>query len=206
MNAVNTNDDRIHGDETSAPAPPRSLKRLFVSIPLPGYAQDRLARLREKQSGFRWVPREQIHLTLRFIGEVDEALEGRICESLGQIVVEPFILPIQEVATFPVRGHPNVVFVGVARGHPRLFQLQHRVEQRLVQLGIEPERRAYRPHITLARTTKAAPETVYRYVKKYRDFEAPPIRVDRFSLYSSELREEGALHHEEATWHLAEAA
>jgi len=189
-----------------AGARPR-LQRLFVALSLPAFVRSAVTELqRSPLPGFRWTPSERLHLTLKFIGEVEPALVDDIIEALAQIHVEPFHLPVEGVGRFPQRGSPQVAWVGVGGGHPRLFQLQYRIENALFAMGIEPDLRGYHPHITLARTSQAAPGAVNHFLKQHRDFEAPPFRATTFTLFSSHASSMGQVYREEAVWTLPEAA
>lgn len=145
-----------------------------------------------------------MHLTLKFIGEVEGGLINDIINVLDGIHVEPFHVPVEGLGAFPHRGPPQVTWVGVGRGHPRLFQLQYRIENALLALGIEPDMRGYHPHITLAHTSKAAPGAVHHFLKRHRSFEAPPFRATAFTLFSSHASSAGQIYREEATWPMVE--
>ena len=152
--------------------------------------------------GFHWTSRENLHLTLKFIGDVDSVLQDEIERVLGEVTTEPFILPVETIGFFPATGKPFVLWAGVGAGHPRLFGMQKDIEDRLFNIGIEPERRRYRPHITIARCNTASPEAVKLFAKKHREFSAPPFRVESFSLYSSHQTPEGTIYREESRWTL----
>lgn len=182
---------------------PRDFKRLFVCIELPAYLRRVLTGLYEEQPGFRWVEEENLHLTLRFIGEIDSDLENTVVDALSEIHVKPFMLPVSGLGSYKVRGKPSVIWAGLGGGHPHLFQLQRKIENLLVGLGFRMERKAFHPHITLARTLHAHPQTVEKFLKRHRAFEAPPLRVQSFALYSSHLTPEGSIYQPELAWPLA---
>lgn len=162
-------------------------KRLFVAVDLPDYVCDSLDALREDLKGFHWVPAERFHLTLKFIGEMPGQLQEAIENALGSFSVGSFLLPVKGVGRFPERGNAHAVWAGLGTGHPRLFQLQKRIDDALFNIGIEPEKRRYQPHITLARVNHASQESVRQYLKRHDNFEAPPFEVKQFHLYRSEL-------------------
>lgn len=164
-------------------------KRLFLAIDLPDYDRSSLAPLAEPLKGFHWTPPERFHLTLKFLGDVPGQWQERIENALDPIAVESFFLPIRGVGKFPEKGKPHAVWAGLGTGHPRLFQLQKRIEDALFQIGIEPSPRIYRPHLTLARVSQASPETVRQFLKRHDAFEAAPFRVEAFHLYESEMRD-----------------
>ena len=176
----------------------REEKRLFIGISAPNHVKSSIRRIRHQLPEFRWVPEDNLHLTLRFIGDVDAELAERIVELLSPIRVELFILPVKQVGCFPRRGRPGIVWVGHDKGHPRLFQLQKQIEDTLVALGVEAETRAYHPHVTIARTARAKPGAVKQFVRDNRNFETAPFKVEGFTLFSSKLSSEGAQYTEEA--------
>ena len=187
-------------DYQSEPSTGREGKRLFIGISLPDHVKLRVSRLRRGFPHFRWVPEGNLHLTLRYIGEVDGPLTERIEEILRPIRVEPFILPVKEIGCFPHCGRPRILSVGCHRGHPRLFQLHKRIEDSLVALGIEAESRAYHPHVTIARTAKAKPGAVKQFMRDHRDFETAPFKVEGFILFASVLSIQGATYTQEASF------
>ncbi len=156
-----------------------------------------LGGLREELRGVSWVSPLNFHLTLKFIGETEPEREAQIRAVLGQIRVEPFILGVSGLGAFPERGNPKVVWAGVEPSHPRLFQLQHRVVDALFRLGIEPERRVYSPHITVARTLEASPQTVRQFLKRHGSFACEAFRVERFGLWRTLPAAGGGVHYGE---------
>ncbi len=176
-------------------------QRLFIAIALPEVHRDVLSRLREDtwKEGWNWTPRRQLHLTLRFLGEVEdgpliERLEDGLATQVGA-AVQPFVLPLGGVGVFPPRGQPKVLWVGVGAGHPRLYQLRQRMDDLLLSLGLDVDLRRFMPHVTVARLRDTvAPTAVNHFLKKQRGFEGPPFRVSEFGLYASELSAAGAEH------------
>lgn len=173
---------------------PQSAKfeRVFVAIPVGAPTSTAITALYDERADFRWNEEENLHLTLRFIGEVDEALKQAISAKLEEIAVEPFILPVEKMGAFPMRGQPQVVYAGLGSAHTRLFQLQHRVEEALAGLGLPLELRAFAPHITIARVSRCSPMGVNEFVKRHREFTAPPFKVERFCLYKTQMTHFGA--------------
>ena len=177
--------------------------RLFVAIELPDYIKEALSKLSEtRRKGFHWVSRERLHLTLRFIGELPGQFQPEIESALADLAVTPFFLPVQGVGKFPPKGAPHAVWAGLGSGHPHLFQLKKKIEDALFRIGIEPEKRLYHPHITLARVSHAAPETVRQFLKEFTAFEAPPFRVERYALFRSESIDDRRVHSLQQTWEL----
>jgi len=168
-------------------------KRLFVAIDPPSTLRDQIALLCCGLPGARWMPPEQLHLTLCFIGEVSSSAFVDIREALAEIAAPAFALRLQGVGFFPPRGQPRVVWVGVAASEP-LAVLQRKITTRLFALGLEPENRKFSPHITLARLNQTPPARVGRYLQDHGLFASAEFPVDQFLLYSSVLGRKGASH------------
>lgn len=172
--------------------------RLFVAIDPPEPVRHALHALVRPLRGVHWTPPHQYHLTLRFIGDVEVAqLEG-IEHALVAVRVESFLLPLEGVGSFPPKRPPTVLWAGVGRGHPRLFQLRQRVDDALLASGLtELEVRTFHPHVTLARCGReVSANAVAQFLHDHRDYEGPLFRAEAFSLYQSELRPGGAVHTE----------
>jgi 2'-5' RNA ligase len=168
--------------------------RLFIALTLPVPVRDALAALAEPMAGVNWTRPDQLHLTLRFLGDVPAAQQEAMTDRLAAIRVTSFILPVEGVGSFPPNRPPRVVWTGVGQGHPRLFQLRQRIDDALLASGLALDVRTFHPHATLARCTEDAAATVTAWVRAHRDFAAPPFRVESFDLYASELRPTGAVH------------
>lgn len=163
--------------------------------PAPGRSPAGLAKLYREEVGFAWMPPEQLHLTLRFLGDVDDERLDSLSDALARIRIAPFFLPLEGVGGFPPRGMPKVIWVGVGRGHPLLFQLRQRLDDTLLALGIDADIRNFHPHVTLARLgPTAVPVAAAHYLKRHRDFLGPALHVEGFALYRSELHPAGAVH------------
>lgn len=176
------------------PAETDKSQRLFIALTLPSAVRDVLATLPRKLAGVSWTPPEQWHLTLRFLGDVPVQQTGRVVEQLGTVHVEPFLLPVEGVGTFPPNRPPRVVWVGTGSGHPRLFQLRQRIDDAVLTAGINLDVRTFHPHVTLARCNENVGPGLSQWQHDHRDFVAPPFRVEAFELYASELRPAGAIH------------
>jgi 2'-5' RNA ligase len=170
-------------------------KRLFIALPLPAPIRDELTALATPLLGVTWTRPEQLHLTLRFLGDVaDEKIE-RVVDYLATVRVEPFILPVEGLGAFPPKSPPRTLWIGVGRGHPHLHQLRQRVDDALFAAGLlELDLRTFHPHVTLARATETAAPAIARLLRQHPAFEAPPFRVSAFDLVASELQPTGAIH------------
>ena len=174
-------------------------KRLFVAIDLPESIKRLLVDLDPQIRGVRWIEPDKMHLTLGFFDNVADAVDLTFREKLSAIVFGAFFLPIIGVGTFPPKGKPTIIWIGVGRGHPHLFQLHKRVQEAALGAGFEPELRPFHPHVTLARCQRISPQTVGKFLKTNVDLDAGMVRVDSFHLYSSKLTPAGPIHTRELT-------
>lgn len=161
------------------------MKRLFVAIDLPDAIRELLVRLNPHLPGVRWLEPEQMHLTVSFLGNVDEKTEEDFRARLSAIRFVSFFMPVSGVGTFPAKSAPRVIWAGVGNGHPQLFHVYKRVQEAALGSGLEPELRAWHPHITLARCRDVSAERVRPFLKENAQFDAGLVRVESFSLYSS---------------------
>ena len=173
--------------------------RLFVAIELPPQIKAHLAQLSFGLPGARWTDDDQMHLTLRFIGEVDRFLFDDIRKNLFEVQFDPFDLVLEGVGCFPTRGKPQVLWAGVERSEP-LVSLRNRVERVVAQTGVEPEGRKFSPHITLARLKDTPQSHLNEYLAEHISFQTEPFEVEEFHLYSSVLTSKGAIHEKEETY------
>jgi 2'-5' RNA ligase len=181
--------------------------RLFFAVPTtPGVREAVRAAIGafpERKPPWRWIPPENFHLTLKFLGEVEERLVPSLHEAAGRITarVAPFTLAFDRFGGFPNLRRPRVIFFAASDGADRLRDLASLVEDEVEPLGFARERRPFRAHLTLARIKRrlhgdliAALETI------------PPLpegtaqEVDRFVLMRSHLRRDGAQYEEIGTY------
>ncbi len=175
--------------------------RLFTAIDLPEAVQERLSMISCGLPGARWVVPEQLHLTLRFIGEKDGSELRGVMDTLAEVRCAPFQLQLQGVGFFPPRKKPRLVWVGVDE-NGALNSLYRSIESSLVRAGMEPEGRKYAPHITLARLRNTPAAKVGNWLGQHSQLFFMPFQVDGFQLYSSVLNERGARHYIEAEYSL----
>ena len=162
--------------------------------------------LRGGLPGARWQSAEQMHLTLRFIGEVDGAAFREIGDALGDIEAETFSLTLDGVGHFPPRGRARIVWAGVVP-NPGAHALAraHRGPP-ITSLGFEPEGRNFAPHVTLARLTARVPaHRMQDFVSYHGMFNSGPFPVRSFELFSSHLGAGGAHYEVEASYPLVGA-
>jgi 2'-5' RNA ligase len=168
-------------------------QRLFVGIGLPEAVRHDIATLMRRLEGVRWTPPENLHLTLRFLGDVDPERQQQMEAALAAVRVEPFVLPVEGVGVFPTRGPARVVWVGVGGAHTRLFQLRKQVDEALLTTDPAIDVRNFSPHITIGRLTEQhEPKHVMKFLETHARFEAPPFRVNEFQLFASDGGQAGA--------------
>ena len=167
--------------------------RLFVGLELPEDMRLRLAALAGGVPGARWVKPESMHLTVRFIGEVDEGHMDDIHMALSRIQAQAFTLALSGVSTFEKARAPHTIWVGVRRNES-LAALHAKVDRALVTIGHEPESRKYSPHVTLARLKEDPGARLGGFLSANSLFSAGPARIESFVLFSSFLSKSGAIY------------
>jgi len=166
------------------------MHRLFVGLRPPAPVRRQLLALTGGVPGARWQSDAQLHVTLRFIGEVERPMAEDVAIALSNLHALPIEAALDGVGQFDSRGRPNAVWAGL-RPHGPLAELHKKVDQALVRCGLEPERRAYLPHITLARMN-AGTGTTDRFLEAHAGLTSAPFTLDHFLLFESHLGSEGA--------------
>ena len=166
--------------------------RLFVAIRPPENIRDALIDRMEGLEGARWQGDDQLHLTLRFVGDTDGPLANDIAESLSRIACAPFPLSLSGVGHFERRGRPHTLWCGVAPS-PELRELARRVENACRRAGCAPETRKFAPHITIARLN-ASTAAIGPWIARNAEIRSGPWTVASFILYESHLGAGGALY------------
>jgi RNA 2',3'-cyclic 3'-phosphodiesterase len=168
-------------------------KRLFIGLELPENTRVALHGIDPHVKGLRWLPPEQLHLTMSFLGDVDAPREERLREMLARVQVAPFFLPIAGVGAFGGE-RPSVVWVGVGKGHPHLFALHQHIQDAVLHAGLEPELKPFHPHITLGRARGVSRVALKPFLRRHAETEFDLWKVTGFTLFSSRLAAEGAIH------------
>lgn len=158
--------------------------RLFVALPLPETLRMRLAMLQAGVEGARWVPAENLHVTLRFIGDVQEDLCDDIVAALDAVAAPSLRVDPSGVGHFETGGRPHAIWAGVDRS-PDLVALHEKIDRALVRTGLPPEGRKYAPHITLARVRRAKGNHLLDWLGTNGGFSAPPFEARSFTLFES---------------------
>lgn len=180
------------------------MHRLFVALRPPASVRDALIDLMDGVPGARWQDDEQLHLTVRFIGAVDRPVAEDIATALSRIAAPAPQVELSSVGRFHQRGHGGALWAGVAP-HDALAHLHRKVDQALVRAGLPPEGRAYLPHITVARISRAAHTEleIAAWLARHAALASMPFSLNHLILYESTLGHEGAQYESVARWPLA---
>jgi 2'-5' RNA ligase len=174
--------------------------RLFTALQLPVTVRNRIEDLQGGIPGARWIEPEDLHITLRFIGEVDEDVANDIDSVLSGIHVAPFEIALSGIGEFGGKD-PHMIWVGVAKSEP-LMTLAKKIENVLQRIGLEPETRKYTPHVTLARLRDAPQTKVIDFIAQNNLFTTEPFPVTEFVLFSSHPSPHGHQYIPERTYPL----
>ena len=169
------------------------MHRLFVALRPPPAIRALLVAAMGGVPHARWQDDEQLHLTLRFIGEVDRPQAEDIAAALGQVHAEAPTLAIAGVGRFEKGGRTDAIWAGVTPRQP-LAALHARVDRALAQAGVAPDTRAYLPHITLARLRRGAgvEPAIARFLADRAALSSACFAPDALLLFESRLGREGA--------------
>lgn len=178
--------------------------RCFIAVELDGQARAVLGRLldelRRSGADVKWVAAANLHLTLKFLGDVLPAGLTGVTQALketlpGQTALPPFSLALDGVGAFPSAGNPRVVWVGAAEGRERLTDLASKVEKALAPLGFPAEARGFSPHLTLGRVRSPRNALALKAaVAGLKEYRGPRVRVERVVLFQSDLRPDGPVY------------
>lgn len=174
--------------------------RSFIAIPLSPEVQrsaKRLLRdLRQEKDGMKWVPEDNLHLTLKFLGDVVDREVPAVCQAIRQVTqrFEPFELEFSGTGGFPTAQRPRVIWAGVHAGGDSLVELVTALEIELAELGFKREPRDYRPHLTLGRVrsgSRSASEEVVQRLVRQQDRHLGSMVAENLRLYASFLDKAG---------------
>ena len=175
--------------------------RLFVAIAVPEETAGALAPLASGVPGAHWSPPENLHITLRFAGEVTEGQADDLDAALGAIVTSPFDVSLGGVGAFGDENGIHALWAGVEPGEP-LARLRRRCESAARQAGLKPDRRAWRPHVTLAYASGLESGPAAAWTQAHNLLRTGPFTVERFGLYSSWRSRSGSLYRLERSYPL----
>ena len=174
--------------------------RLFVAFAFPDSVAASLTTIQSGVPGARWQTREQMHLTLRFIGEVDGRDAAAIDDALLPLSAPPLTLQLKGVGEFGGRK-PHTLWAGVAQ-NDGLLHFQRKIETALQRVGLEAEPRKFTPHATLARLRATPRGRVMDYLVDHALYSSAPFEAREFILYSSHLSPNGSIYRPEQVYPL----
>jgi 2'-5' RNA ligase len=174
--------------------------RLFVGIEFPPELKLRLSLLETALPGARWIDPGNLHLTLRFIGEITEDLAADVDEALAQLKARRFTLQLAGTGVFG-GNRPHTLWVGVERD-PDLILLHDRIELALIRIGLAPEPRRFAPHVTMARLRDPVLDMLGHFLAAHARFRADPLPVEHFSLVASFPTKAGSVYEDQADYPL----
>jgi 2'-5' RNA ligase len=167
--------------------------RLFAAIAVPDVAAQALAPLAAGVPGARWVPVANLHITLRFAGEVSESDAEDLDSALSTVTVPPFEVELGGVGSFGARGEVFALWAGVLESET-LSRLQRRCETAARRAGLKPDIRAWKPHVTLASVSGVGSSRVAAWTSAHNLLRVPPFRAEAFGLYSSWRTRKGSVY------------
>ena len=175
--------------------------RSFVAIGIGADVRRRLAeaheQLKSANASVRWVPAENLHLTVKFLGDIAEERAPDVLDALGRAAegIQPFVMSVRGLGAFPDLRRPRVVWAGVGEGGERAGELARAVERELEPLGFEPEKRGFSAHITLGRVKSfVGISALCGLIAEQADAEFGSVQVDEMALMRSDLRPSGAVY------------
>lgn len=174
--------------------------RLFVALALPDAVASSLLALQSGVPGARWQTREQLHLTLRFIGEKDGRETAAIDDAMATISAPAFSVELKGVGSFGGK-RAHALWAGVA-ANEALFHLQRKIESALQRIGLEADGRKYTPHVSLAKLKGTQNGHVMDFLTDHALFVSAPFAVNGFILYSSLLTPNGSIYRAEKAYRL----
>ena len=176
--------------------------RTFIAIDLPpevvDQSQSLVRELDDFSGGIRWVEPENVHLTLKFLGEVRENETYQVCQAMKAAVagIEPFEIECRGAGAFPKIERPRSLWIGVGEGAERLTQLFTAIDEAMADLGFAHDPKRFLPHITIGRVKQPGPwlSELSSQIEARRDFDAGAASVEEVVLYSSELTSDGPIY------------
>jgi len=158
-------------------------------------AADLQTKLRESQVNATWTDPENMHVTLQFLGDVDDTLIPEVCKRVEAVVTPfaPFFVDFSKAGAFPAIDRPRTVWIGVDQGTQELVDLQFAIQESLVEMRFPRERRTFRPHLTLARVREGGrrQSRLAELLAHYRDFKAESCDVAEVLIFGSFLDRSG---------------
>lgn len=177
--------------------------RLFIAVDLPERLKNRFEQSRPELPRIRWVPGEQLHITLHFLGNTRNDVFRKLCEDLASVEFRPFEVRLWGTGFFPTHRNPTVFWIGCHCERNELAELRKRINPVLAASGIELDQRQFQAHLTLARLKNGFNQKSRLLVEEsFDELHEMDFRADSFCLYSSLLSSDGAVHKKEKVYPL----
>lgn len=159
------------------------MPRLFTGLEIPAMLRTRLSLIRSPLEGAKWIEADNMHITVRFVGDIDDRTADEFADLLADVNTGPITVTIKGVGAFGGRD-PRVLWAGVEAG-PELEALYRANERAARAAGLPPDERDFKPHVTLARLRRARSHEVARFLEENGDLRTEPFVVSRFVLLSA---------------------
>ena len=169
------------------------MPRIFIALAIPPETRAHLSAVQGGIAGARWVPTENFHVTLRFIGEMTNPEVDDLIDTLSTIDGPPFELRLEGVGCFESKGRARSVWVGVDTS-PALLALQSKVSRAVTAAGFSTRERRYHPHVTLARFSNLPVDRLGDFLTRQAGFHAEPFPVDAINIYESLTGRNGSVY------------
>ena len=175
--------------------------RLFAALSIPADIAEGLIRRQHGLEGARWRPPEAFHITLRFFGDLREDVAADLDAELSGVTGEKMTLELSGVGAFGEGDDLHAVWAGV-EADPALGHLARACETAARRAGLAPDKRTYKPHVTLAYMRRVAPDHVAHWIQANNLIHSPPFKAESFGLYSSWQTDEGSRYRLERSYPL----
>ncbi|MDW7739473.1 MAG: RNA 2',3'-cyclic phosphodiesterase [Bacillota bacterium] len=182
-------------------SPGNGVLRLFIAVDLSDKQKHEVLNMQHRASeyleGIKWVKPEGMHLTLKFIGETEEHKITEIKSAMDKAFMnyEPIETVFGGCGVFPNLSRARIFWVDVSRGKEALNRLASSIDSELILYGFEPEKRDYRPHLTIGRARYPLPDKLVKiFLEQEEYFESPPNNICEVILYQSRLTKHGAVY------------
>jgi len=176
----------------------RTFVAVEISSAVRGCAEELIEQFRTAPVDVKWVEAHNLHLTLKFLGDVPSREIARVCEAVGQgaAEVEPFELEIRGAGAFPNTKRPRTLWLGTGHGEQEMVALHDHVEKPLKKLGFRPEHRRFHPHLTIGRVRHGGPGMAQlgQLLDEYAQFEVGRVEVSQLVVFSSRLERTGPIY------------
>ena len=176
----------------------RTFVAVEINADIRSAAETLIEGLRKAPADVKWVEPQNMHLTLKFLGEVHSKEIPRVCEAVakGASKVQPFEFELSGAGAFPNAGRPRTLWIGAGSGEEAMVALHGHVEDALAKLGYRKEHRRFHPHLTIGRVRRGGPGVTELggLVQQHADLPAGRIAVARVVVFSSELQRGGPIY------------